>query len=324
MQAETNSQSDVKDSSMGKLEEAKDILSAIGMPRAQMNERSAYVLLALADLKEDAEWIDAQKHEMRIIDMMHFMLVHYGKEYKPNTRETIRKGTIHQFVDGAIVERNADNVNRPTNSPNFCYCLTDEMLRLIQTYGTEKWQAQWQSFVAERGMLIEKYRQRRDISRVPVAVNGQVFHLSAGEHNTLQKAIVEEFVPRFASGAEVLYLGDTEHKNLIKNQDMLTQLCVDITDHDKLPDVILYSTGKGWVYFIEAVTSVGPMSVKRVQEIATMSIECNAEKIYITAFPDRRTYKKFVDQLAWGTEVWIADNPDHMIHLNGDRFIGPR
>ncbi|MFS2517149.1 MULTISPECIES: BsuBI/PstI family type II restriction endonuclease [Parabacteroides] len=28
--------------------------------------------------------------------------------------------------------------------------------------------------------------------------------------------------------------------------------------------------------------------------------------------------------IAWETEVWIAENPGHMIHFNGDRFIGPR
>ena len=309
---------------MGKLEEAKGILSAIGMPKAQTNDRSAYVLLALADMKEDTTWAKARKPEMRIVDMMNFMATNYRKEYKPNTRETIRKDTIHQFVDGAVAERNTDSADRPTNSPNFCYCLTDEMLQLIKSYGTRKWQIGLQSFVAEKGMLMEKYRQQRDMTRVPVTVNGQEFNLSAGEHNALQKAIIEEFAPRFARGTEVLYIGDTENKDLVKNREILEHIGVDITDHDKLPDVILYSAEKGWLYFIEAVTSVGPMSVKRMQEIEAMLIGCTVGKVYVTAFPDRKIYKKFIDQLAWETEVWIADNPDHMIHLNGDKFIGPR
>jgi hypothetical protein len=308
---------------MSKLEEAKGVLSAIGMPKAQTNDRSAYVLLALADLGEEANWANANKPEMRIVDMMNFMAANYGKEYKPNTRETIRKDTIHQFVDGAVAERNTDSADRPTNSPNFCYCLTNEMLQLIKSYGTRKWQTQLKYFVAEKGMLIEKYKQQRDISRVPVVVNGQEFNLSAGEHNALQKAIIEEFAPRFAHGAEVLYIGDTENKDLVKNREVLEHIGVDITDHDKLPDVILYSIEKEWLFFIEAVTSVGPMSVKRMQEIEAMTAGCKEGKIYITAFSDRKTYKKFIDQLAWETEVWIADNPDHMIHLNGDRFIGP-
>ena len=309
---------------MSKLEEAKGILSAIGMPRAQTNDRSAYVLLALSNLQENTPWSKAGRPEMRIVDMMNFMHKHYGKEYKPNTRETIRKDTIHQFVDAAVAQRNTDSANRPTNSPNYCYCLTSEMLKLVQSYGSRKWQAQLRQFISEKGTLIEQYKQQRDFVRVPVVVNGQEFYFSAGEHNTLQKEIIEEIAPRFARGAEVLYIGDTETKDLVKNREVLEQLGVVITNHDKLPDIILYFTEKEWLFFIEAVTSVGPISVKRKQEIEQMTMNCNAGRVFVTAFPDNRIFKRFVDQLAWETEVWIADNPDHMIHFDGDMFIGPR
>jgi hypothetical protein len=309
---------------MSKLEEAKEILSAIGMPKAQTNDRSAYVLLALADLPEGAGWANAKKAEMRIVDMMNFMSASYGKEYKPNTREIIRKDTIHHFVDGAVAERNTGSAERPTNSPNYCYCLTSEMLTLIQSYGTKTWQAQLEFFIAKKGLLIKKYKQQRDFSRVPVIVNGKEFSLSAGDHNTLQKAIIEEFVPRFACDAEVLYVGDAENKNLVKKQEILEQLGVDITDHDKLPDIVLHSREKGWLFFVEAVTSGGAMSVKRMREIELMIARCKIGKIFITAFPDIKTYKRFIDQLAWETEIWIADDPDHMIHLNGDMFLKPR
>ena len=309
---------------MGKLEEAKGILSAIGMPRQQTNDRSAYVLLALAGTKENHSWTDAEKQEMRIVDMMNFMSEHYEKIYKPNTRETIRKDTIHQFVDGAVAERNTNSADRPTNSPNYCYCLTDEMLRLIKTYGTRRWQTTLRRFTSAKGTLIEKYKQQRDMVRVPVVVNGQKFCFSPGEHNALQKAIIEEFAARFAKGAEVLYVGDTENKDIIKNREALETLGVEITDHDKLPDVVLYVKKKKWLYFIEAVTSVGPVSVKRMKEIEKMTTDCTAGKIYVTAFSNRKIYKKFIDQLAWETEIWIADNPDHLIHLNGDKFLGPR
>jgi hypothetical protein len=309
---------------MGKLEEAKGILSAIGMPMAQTNDRSAFVLLSLAKIKEDDNWQSAEKPDLRIVDMMNFMSEHYDKVYKPNTRETIRKDTIHQFVDGAVAERNMDSVDRPTNSPYFCYCLTEEMLNLIKTYGTNRWQHMLKAFIEEKGTLINKYSQQREIVRVPVVVNGQELSFSPGAHNGLQKAIIEELAPRFAPGAEVLYIGDTENKDLIKNREKLNSLGVVITDHDKLPDVVLFVEEKNWLFFIEAVTSVGPMSMKRISEINEMTKECTCGKIYATAFPDKATYKKFVEQLAWETEVWIADIPDHMIHLNGDRFIGPR
>jgi len=309
---------------MGKLEEAKGILSAIGMPRAQTNDRSAFVLLALAKIKEDNHWQSAGKPDLRIVDMMNFMSEHYDKVYKPNTRETIRKDTIHQFVEGAVVERNTDSTDRATNSPKFCYCLTDEMSELIKTYGTNRWQHALKAFTYEKGTLIDKYSQLREIVRVPVVVNGQELSFSPGEHNGLQKAIMEELAPRFAPGAEVLYVGDSENKDLIKNREKLASLGVVITDHDKLPDIVLFMENKNWLFFIEAVTSVGPLSMKRISEINQMTTECICGKIYITAFPDKSTYKKFVEQLAWETEVWIAEIPDHMIHLNGDKFLGPR
>lgn len=309
---------------MSKLDEAKDILSAIGMPKEQTNDRSAYVLLSLANIKNSDAWADAKTTSLRIVDIMNFMAENYGKIYKPNTREIIRKSTIHQFVEGAVIEKNIDERDRPTNSPNYRYSLTDEMLCLIKTYGTNKWQEELSKFIQEKGRLVEKYSQLRDSVRIDVKVNNQNLSFSPGAHNNLQKLIVESFIQNFAKNAEVLYVGDTEDKDLVRDIDKLSSLGVIITEHDKLPDIILYSEEKNWLYFIEAVTSVGPISVKRMGEIEKMTESSNCGKIYVTAFPDRTIYKKFIDQLAWDTEVWIADAPEHMIHLNGDKFIGPR
>ena len=309
---------------MKKPEEAKEILSAIGMPKAQANDRSALVLLALANVIEQAQWVNACRPELRIVDIMNFIAVNYNKEYKPNTRESIRKNTLHQFIDGAVVQKNIDSIDRPTNSPYYSYCLTEEMLLILQAYGTDSWESSLSSFTKEKGKLIQKYKQERELLRVPVLVDKYKYGLSAGIHNLLQKAIIEEFVPRFAKDAVVLYMGDTENKHLIFKIDALKDLGISITIHNKLPDIIMYSSDKEWIYFIEAVTSVGPISVKRLQEIKDLSSDASVGKIFITAFSDRKTYKRFVDTLAWDTEVWIADNPDHMIHLNGDRFIGPR
>jgi hypothetical protein len=309
---------------MGKLEEAKGILSAIGMPNKQTNDRSAYVLLALADIKEDTDWNKAVSRSMRLVDIMKFMAEYYNKHYMPNSRETIRKDTVHLFVEAAVAHRNSDAADRPTNSPNFSYCLTQEMVGLLKTYGTNKWQAALNKFTVEKGTLAEKYSQQRDLVKIPVMVNGKAFSFSAGVHNKLQKSVIEEFAALFAKESEVLYIGDAENKDLIKNREKLKSLGVIITDHDKLPDIILYSEKQDWLYFIETVTNVGAITVKRMNEIEKMTVGCKSGKIYVTAFPDKKTYKKFVDELAWETEVWIAETPQHLIHLNGDKFIGPR
>ena len=94
--------------------------------------------------------------------------------------------------------------------------------------------------------------------------------------------------------------------------------------HDKMPDIVLYCEDKDWIYFIESVTSVGPMKPKRIKEIKEMTSRVKSSKIYVTAFPDFKTFKRSSESLAWETEVWISDMPEHMIHLNGDRFMGPR
>lgn len=121
-----------------------------------------------------------------------------------------------------------------------------------------------------------------------------------------------------------MYVGDTIEKDLVKNVHQLKKLGFEITLHDKMPDVVLYREDKDWIYFIEAVTSVGPMESKRVLEISEMTKEVKSGKIFVTAFLDFKTYKKFAENLAWETEVWIAEMPEHMIHLNGDKFLGPR
>lgn len=312
---------------MGKLEEAKEILKALGMPPKQYNDRSAYTFLALAGLQEADPWSATSNHALRIVDMMNFMAKNYNKIYKPNSRETIRKETIHQFVDGAIAERNIDDNERATNSPLYSYRLTKEILDVIRTYGTANWEKKLKEFLVQNETLIEKYAQKREIPLIPVKINDEVLNFSPGLHNLLQKAIIEEFAPRFAPGSKILYVGDTAKKDLIKKKKKLQKLGVRITDHDKLPDVVLYREDSNWLYFIEAVTSVGPISVKRMAEIQDMLEDCDCGIIYVTAFLDmtsKNGFKKFIGEIAWETEVWIADNPDHLIHLNGDRFFGPR
>ncbi|GAC42989.1 hypothetical protein PPOP_2352 [Paenibacillus popilliae ATCC 14706] len=198
---------------------------------------------------------------------------------------------------------------------------------MIRSYENNEWEEKLEEWLESHETLMEKYTQIREMTMIPVKVNGQDFHFSPGKHNMLQKAIIEDFAPRFAPGSEVLYVGDTEKKDLIKNREKLQELGVRITDHDKLPDVVLYREDKNWLYFIESVTSVGPVSVKRMNEIQDMLEKCDCGIIYVTTFLDMSSehgFKKFIDQIAWETEIWVADNPDHMFHLNGDRFLGPR
>ena len=211
-----------------------------------------------------------------------------------------------------------------TNSPNYRYRLTEEMLTVLRSYKTDRWKEIRDAFIRKHSSLMEIYANKRAVAKLPVNINGKSLHLSSGAHNKLQKAVIEEFAPRFAHGSECLYIGDTTKRDLVVNEKRLKELGVLITVHESLPDIILYVEEKNWLYFIEAVTSVGPIDPKRMLSIEGMTAGSEAGKIFVTAFPDMKTFKKFSDSLAWETEVWIAEMPDHMIHFNGDRFIGPR
>lgn len=195
---------------------------------------------------------------------------------------------------------------------------------MIRAVGSSRRQQALERFLVYHDRLMDIYASKKEMTKMPVKINGADFTFSAGKHNELQKAIIEEFAPRFAPNSECLYVGDTIEKDLVKNVAKLKELGFEITLHDKMPDVVLYREDKHWLYFIESVTSVGPMDPKRVIEISELTANVSAGKIFVTAFLDFKTYKKFSEELAWETEVWIADMPDHMIHLNGDKFLGPR
>lgn len=305
---------------MSKIDEARAILRALNVPAKQQNNMCCYVLLAMAHVLENTPWKNATNSWVRIHDVIAFASDNYGVIYAENSRETIRKQAMHHFRNAAFIEDNG----KATNSPNYCYRLTDEMLALIKSYGAAKWERNLTAFQRMHSSLVELYAAKRTMRKIPVKINGKDFTFSLRKHNELQKAIIEEFAPRFAPNSECLYVGDTTEKSLVKNVDKLHRLGVEITLHDKMPDVILYSEDKNWLYFVESVTSVGPIEPKRIKEIEEMTVNVTAGKIYVTAFPDFKTFKKFSETLAWETEVWIADVPDHMIHLNGDKFLGPR
>jgi len=311
---------------MSKIIEAQEILKALGLPAAQYNEMSALTLLALCGLKEDDSWKDSTNQSLGVTKgIMDFVNANYDKSYAPNTRETFRRQVLHQFVQARVANYNPDAPTLPVNSPKAHYALTDEVLCVIKTYGTDNWADNVKHFIDTVGTLQQAYEKEREIVQIPVKLpSGEVLKLSSGKHNEVQAAIVEQFAPRFANGGVLLYLGDTAKKDLFVNTEMLAALGIPIDQHSKLPDVVLLDTERNWLFLIEAVTSHGPVSPKRIIELEEFLSECNVGKVYVTAFPDMAEFKKHSTNIAWETEVWLMDIPDHMIHFNGDRFMGPR
>lgn len=311
---------------MDKIEEAQLILESLGLDKRQSNRISGLTLLALANIKEDDSWSLATSPRLGVSKgIMQFIAENYNVVYAENSRESFRRQVLHFFIQHNIVEQNADDKTIPVNSSKNHYSLTEEFLEVLKLYGTPEWSVALESFIALGEDIRNKYLAVKEFELVPVLLpNGNKITLSSGLHNDLQKAIIEEFAPRFAQNAMLLYLGDTAQKDIVVEKEWLSKLGIPIDQHSKLPDVILYVEDKNWIYLIEAVTTHGPVSQKRINELEELFKGCKSGKVYVTAFPDMTIFKKYSNDIAWETEVWLMDLPDHMIHFNGDRFLGPR
>ncbi len=309
---------------MKKIQDAILILKSLGLPKQQINERSALTLLSLLDVKPDDSWSDATDPLCGITQMMDYFAEHYGKQYKPNSRETVRRQTIHQFRDAGMILSNPDDLERAINSPKTVYQIEPKLLSLLRQYGSDSWMKSLQSYLALSETLKKKYAQEREMKRIPIKIpKGMAITLSPGGQNVLVQKIIEDFCPIYTPDAKLIYVGDTDEKYAYFDEKALLSLGVKLETHGQIPDVIVYYTMKKWLVLIEAVTSHGPVNPKRHGELSRMFSSSNAGLVYVTTFLDRKTMAKYLGDISWETEVWIAEAPTHMIHFNGERFLGP-
>ena len=307
-----------------KIAESLAILQALGMPRAQLNDRSALTLLALLNLQPAGSWQQLERPQIGVTPIMDWCRDFYSTTYAPNSRETFRRQTLHQFREAGIVLYNPDKPNRPVNSPAACYQVPTELHNVLLTYGTPEWALVLKEYLATRPTLTAQYARARDIELIPLQVApGTVIKLSAGKHSQLISDIIHEFGPRFAPNAGVIYVGDTASKEGYFQREQLAALGVEVDSHGQMPDVVLYDAARDWLLLIESVTSHGPVDGKRHGELSKLFAASTAGLVYVTAFPDRKTMGKYLADISWETEVWVAEAPTHMIHFNGDRYLGP-
>ena len=307
-----------------RIAEAQEILTALGLPREQRNERAALTLLALVALTPTKAWSAAESPLMGVTPIMEFAAQHYRKKWAPNTRETVRRFTLHQFEQAGLVVANPDEPGRPTNSPNYCYQIEPRALEAIRSFGTADWAGTLKRYLVDVRTLAQRYAQARSMRRIPLALAaGVAIELSPGGQNALIRQIIDEFCPRFTPGARPLYVGDTKQKWAYFDEDSLRALGVVVQEHGKMPDVVVHYTNENWLVVIEAVTSHGPVNPKRLAELKSLFSSSSAGLVFVTAFLNRRGLLKYLSDIAWETEVWVADAPDHMLHFNGERFLGP-
>lgn len=307
-----------------RLAETVAALTALQFGPKQRNETAAYTLLALLDLQPDASWGAAQAPLRGITPIIDFIAKAYGVRYAPNTRETVRDDAVKFFVEAGLLLRNPDDPHCPTNSGRTVYQIEPSALALLRKVGTRDWPIALKAYLVSRECLKDEMARTRHLARVPVTLpDGSRVALSPGGQNPLIKAIIEHFCPIFTPGGVVIYIGDTENKFVHLEAENLASLGVTLDSAAKIPDVIVHYRAKNWLLLIEAVTSAGPVDGKRRKELKGLFADCKAGLVFVTAFETRRTMQSFLSHIAWESEVWIADDPDHMIHFNGERFLGP-
>jgi hypothetical protein len=304
--------------------EAHQILISLGLPRAQQNVRSALCLLALLNLTPSKPWALAENPLVGITPIMDWSREHYDKRYAPNSRETFRRQTMHQFIDAGIALYNPDMPGRSVNSPKAVYQVSPSVLNLVRSFGTAEWHNNLTVYLSLSQTLAAKYAMVREQNLIPMQIApGKEITLSPGEHSELIRAIVEDFAPRFAPGSVLIYAGDTGYKWGYFDAALLAELGVEVDSHGKMPDVVLHFVEKNWLLLVESVTSHGPVDAKRHRELAKLFAGSRAGLVYVTAFPNKTIMGRYLGEIAWETEVWVADAPSHLIHFNGVRFLGP-
>ena len=307
-----------------RIAEAQWILTELGFPRAQRNERSALTLLALLDLRPEEPWTAADTPLRGITEMMSFMRERYDKDYAPNTRETVRRQTIHQFCAAGLATKNPDDPDRRTNTGKTVYQINSLARALAKSHDTDAWPERLAAYLERVGTLADQLERQRQLRRIPVRLpDGTSVDLSPGGQNPLIKEIIQEFCPRFTPGGAVWYIGDADEKFAVFEGNAFEGAGIRIPHHGKMPDVIVQHADEAWLVVIEAVTSHGPIDPKRRAELDQLLQSPRLGLVYVTAFSDRATFRQYVADIAWETEVWVAESPDHLVHFNGSKFLGP-
>lgn len=306
-----------------------DIFNAIGIPVEGTNrklERMAKACLTVGQIRQTFKEAVSSNEGLfsRSRDIIAFENQYYGENIADSSYDDIRRQDLKLLVEAGIVINSASQEEQATNNLSRGYALSPAFKELLRNYGTSKWNSALEQFAAETTSLKEELERRRNLIKVPVKLpNGETIDLSFGEHNKLQKNIVEVFLPLFGFGAEVLYIGDAADKFLYVNREALEKLNFFPLEHEELPDVIAYSNEKNLLFLIEAFHSTGEWSEVRVRKIKRKLEEshCTAQIVFFTAFENRTSFKQKAKDIAWETEVWIAESPEHLIHFNGYKFL---
>lgn len=313
------------------IREALFIIDQLGIPLEGLTgrdkEKLAMALLAAGDVKTSKEWRKVKStnsgYSITTKQCVEFYNTYLEENMSKGSYDYVLRDGFSKLLIGGIVERSKPESNLSDATRG--YRISTEYARIISKFGQKDWEKQVEIFNKTHKTYRERLAQTRNIPMINVKMpDGKEFQLKAGEHNLIQQQVITEFLPRFGYGATLLYCGDSDNKyGVINEKEKLAELGIKDLSQGKLPDIVAYSAEKDWIYLIEAYHTSNPITAERKYELEQMMGECADKCIYITAFESNDAFRNCKEDLAWETEVWIVTNPDHMIHRNGFRFIGP-
>ena len=294
------------------VDQALFVLKSLGLPRQQSNERSALTVLALLRIKPEMDWSKASQRRCGITPMMDIFRDHYGNSYKPNTRETLRRQSAHQFLDTGLIVANLDKPECLINSSKAVDQIDTSALELLQGFRKKTWEDDLNAYLSTVATLKQKYAQGRELARIYVTFpDGTELTLSPGGQNVLVKKIVDQFAPRFATPGKFIYVGDTDEKYADFDKPALTALGVELDSHGKKQDVIIHYTDKYWLLLIEAIKSHGRINPKCQKELKSLFGKSSAGLVFVTTFLSRSAMIKYLTETSCETPIWVADSPTH-------------
>lgn len=313
-------------------------LADLGLGAKASNEGSAYVAAVCCGLSQSAALSDAKITSLGISEMIKsinegFPDANKGRGYKPNTRETIRDDTVKAFLAHGILELEDPDI--PANSSKVRYKSRETLVRLLRSIQTDDYRTELARAKAVSDKLLSIYGRKRELDQTPVVLPDEdVMFISNEGQGPLVRAIVEKMLPRFAGGVSVLAIdtadglkfpweGKAGNQAAESVRELISEQPKTAVNTPIYPDVIAYDGDKGWLFLVEACNSEGVFDERRRSRLADLLGPRFPNMIFITCFNSRNEMKQWLPQLAWETEVWVADDPDHMIHLDGAKYLSP-
>ena len=316
---------------MSKVSEAKEILKNLGFDvdkivdfqSEKRKNRILKIFCSVASIKEKDKWSNSKsyifnKFSIRSREIIAFLNKNYNESIADGSYDDIRRKNLKYLEEAKIIDNSANIENSATNNPMRGYSLTEEVVKIVRLYPSKEWKKKSNEFVKKNGQF-SSILSKTLISSKPVKIkipNGNKLSLTSGEHNEIQKKIIEEFLPKFLKKPYLLYLGDTAKKTLVIDEKFLQSLGFKELKHDMLPDILAFDEDKKILYLVEAVHSSNPINQLRYMQLKKFTMKCKYRIIMVSAFKNRESFRKYCINLSWDTSVWLTNEPDHLIKFD--------